>query len=157
MADWSLQPSIHPVRGTLYNNGQYFSVKWKPPFFDKVHLFYYFGMNGLSGLSYPVSDTTSVSFGIGMRSKTIRAIEGSIDQKKADLVWNAGIFYDRNNSLMASVFVSGLTDNLVTLNVYPGFISLGGFSPGVWCTFSRSGKFMFGITTAWLPGIAFGG
>ncbi len=72
------------------------------------------------------------------------------------MTWNAGIFYDVNNSLMTSLFFSGLTSYKVNLDIYPGVLKIGNFSPGLWMVVQDRGKLLFGITTTWLPGAAAG-
>ena len=153
LADWSLQPSFSFIDKTLQNNGQYFSIKWKLPFSDAWHLFYYFGMNGLTGLSYKFKDGKAISFGLGLRAKNLVTVNQSVGQKTIDMTWNAGLFYDIDNSLMSSLFVSGLTDYHIDLNIYPGIFKIGPVSPGVWVVIQRSGKMMFGFTTVWAPGL----
>lgn len=140
LADWSLQPSFSPNRFTLHNNGQYFSVKWKFPFSTQWYLFYYFGMNGLTGLSFKIDECSALSFGAGLREKLVRVVNTTTNQKSGELVWNIGMFYDKENSLMASLFLSGLTDNVVNLNVYPGIVGTGSFSPGLWLIMNRHGN-----------------
>jgi hypothetical protein len=76
-------------------------------------------------------------------------------QQTVKLAWNAGLFYDRDNSLLLSLIVSGSVNRGVNLNVYPGFLPLGRFSPGVWAVIGDKGKNVFGITYVWPPGIAF--
>lgn len=153
LADWSLQPSFSLQDYTLRNNGQYFSVKWKLPFSEQWHLFYYFGMNGLLGLSCKMNDGSAISFGAGLRAKRHEPTVGT--EQTVALVWNAGVFYDRDNSLLASLFISGLTDNVVTLNIYPGVLRSGEISPGIWLSVNRDSQLIGGITTMWAPGIAF--
>lgn len=156
LADWSLQPSFGLRTFPLHNSGQYFSLKWKLPFSERWHIFYHFGMNGLLGLSYKAEDGSAVSFGAGMRSRHIRLIDPSTNQKAAELAWNAGLFYDRENSLMASLLVSGLDDNMVSLNIYTGVFNLGSFSPGLWLIVPKNLNIVGGLSTIWTPGIAFG-
>lgn len=48
-----------------------------------------------------------------------------------------------------------LTDNAVNLNIYPGVIKSGGFSPGLWMVMRRNGNLMFGISTVYTPGLGF--
>lgn len=156
LADWSLQPSYGVSQSTLQNNGQYYSLKWKFPFSEQWHLFYYFGMNGLLGVSYKDEHAQSFSVGAGLRSKHLRLIDPSTNQKSAELAWNVGFFYDKDNSLLASVLFSGLENNLVNVNVYPGVLGNETFSPGVWLSVSRHGNIIGGISTIWLPGISFG-
>ncbi len=153
LADWSLQPSFVLNSFELKNAGQYFSVKWKIPFWDQWHVFYYFGLNGLLGASYSLGDGNGISAGIGLRAQHVRRLDPNSSQKTADLVWNAGVFYDRDNSLLASLFISGLTDNVVNINIYPGFLRSGKFSPGLWLIIDRSSNVTAGITTIWMPGV----
>ncbi|MER3525360.1 MAG: hypothetical protein C4326_15285 [Ignavibacteria bacterium] len=153
LADWSLQPSLTFAPAALHNNGQYFSIKWRFPFSERWHLFYYFGMNGLIGLSYKLPDGRAISLGGGLRAKQLVLVNAATNKQTLDLVWNIGAFYDKDNSLMASLFVSGLTDYTVSANLYPGIIDLGGFTPGVWIVVARGGKLLAGITTVWAPGL----
>ncbi|MEK7264259.1 MAG: hypothetical protein AAB071_07105 [Bacteroidota bacterium] len=154
LADWSLQPSFSLPHFRMHNNGQYFSIKWKLPFSEKYSLFYYFGMNGLAGLSYTLPDATSLSFGAGLRAKELVSLNEPRRKQTVTVVWNSGIFYDKDNSLLASLFFSGLTDYTTQLNIYPGVLRIENFSPGVWCVLGKKGNVLFGITTVWLPGVA---
>ncbi len=156
MADWSMQPSFVLPSGELHNNGQYFSVKWYLPFYDKAAIFYYFGMNALIGASYRLNEEYNISFGAGLRARNNFLVKEEGRQLSVSMVWNAGLFYDRNNSLLASLHLSGLTDNFVTLNIYPGVVKFGKFSPGLWGAYRRGGNFIFGLTTVYTPGIGYG-
>lgn len=153
LADWSYQPSLVFPGATLQNAGQNFSIKWKFPFSERWHLFYYMGMNGLTGLSYKWEDGTALSLGAGLRAKERVVVDAATHQQTVDLVWNGGIFYDKENSLLASLFFSALTDNTVALNVYPAVLHIGDFSPGVWCIVNRGGKIFVGVSTVWVPGL----
>lgn len=153
LSDWSLQASFDLHDMTLQNNGQYFSVKWKLPLQERLHLFYYFGMNGLTGLSYKFSDGTAISAGAGLHAKNLVMVDPNTHQQTMDLVWNAGLFYDRENSLLVSLTVSGLTDNSADLNVYPGVLHAGKFSPGFWMELRQDKAVLLGLTTVWTPGI----
>lgn len=153
LADWSLQPSLTFSPAALHNNGQYFSIKWRLPFSERWHLFYYFGMNGLIGLSYKLPNGSAISLGGGLRAKQLVLLNAATNKQTLDLVWNIGAFYDKENSLMASLFVSGLTDYTVSVNLYPGMINIGRFTPGLWLVVARSGTLLTGITTLWAPGL----
>jgi hypothetical protein len=153
LADWSLQPSFTMSPAALHNNGQNFSIKWRIPFSERWHLFYYFGMNGLVGLSYKAHDGSAVSVGAGLRAKQLVILDQATNLKTVDLVWNAAIFVDQDNSLLASVFVSGLTEYSVDFNLYPGFFRIGRFSPGIWLVYGRNRSLIAGITTIWVPGM----
>ena len=102
LADWSLQPSFTFRNSELHNVGQYFSIKWKLPFMDKWHLFYYFGTNGVGGLSYKYDDGTALSVGVGFSATDLIMVDEKTNKKSLNLDWNFGVFYDKNNSLLAS-------------------------------------------------------
>jgi len=152
LADWSLQPSFS-LDGNLNNNGQYFSIKWKTPLAEKISFFYYFGMNGLTGASYKLNDEEAISAGFGLRAKKLQVIRQTGRQFELKTTWNCGFFYDKNNSLMTSVFFSGLTDYFCNINIYPGIIKYKNFSPGVWCVFHKNGNVILGLTTVYAPGL----
>jgi hypothetical protein len=66
-----------------------------------------------------------------------------------------GVFYDRNNSLLASLSLSFKTDYWANLNIYPGIIKFDRFSPGLWLAYNEDKKMVLGITFNWFPmGIA---
>ena len=155
LADWSLQPSITIPSWELQNNGQYFSVRWYLPFYNKLALFGYYGLNGLGGVSYKTSDDESISLGLGTRgaSRYIIDTNASSRQYTLNLTWNAGLFWDRNNSLLASVLFSGQENNLCNINIYPGAIDLGDIKIGFWAVIPRNGDYYFGISTRYIPGI----
>lgn len=154
LQDWSRQPSFSLVDGRLLNNGQYFSVKWKIPGLDPWHLFYYFGMDGITGVTYRFANGKALSAGIGFGAGRRDVVDPVTNRQTVTLVWNAGVFYDDDGSLLASATYIGKFKEAVNVNVYPGLISLFGFEPGVWLSFARNGSPTFGVTAAWLPGVA---
>ncbi len=155
LADWSTQATITLPDYTLENGGQNFSIKWKLPFSDHLHLFYYFGMSGLGGLSYKYDDGSALSLCGGFRAKFIRrlVIDETWLQTEPDLRWTLGAFYDIDNSLMASILIKGGSYNIINLNIYPGIIRYKNFSPGIWLYVNRDLSLMGGFTTRWTPGI----
>ncbi len=155
LADWSLQSSFLVNDLSLQNNGQYFSIKWKLPFSDRWHFFYYFGMNGLLGLSYKFENGGALSLGGGLRNKELILLDEKTNKKTAELTWNFGLFYDFQNSLLSSISISGLTDYKINLNIYPGLLKIGSFSPGLWCIINDRGKILLGISTIWSPGLGY--
>ena len=151
LADWSLQPSFSLRNGELHNNGQFFSMKWKIPFSERWHLFYYFGTNGVGGLSYKYEDGSAISFGAGLAASDLITVDSKRNKKTLGFVGNFGLFYDRNNSLMAGLTVTIKTDYMINLNIYPGIIKFGDFSPGIWASYSQDGNIISGLTFSWLP------
>ncbi len=156
LADWSQQSSFSIKNGELHNNDQFFSVKWKFPFSDSWHAFYFFGTNGVGGLSYKYKDGSAISFGVGLAASDLIVLDEKTNKKTLGLVGNFAAFYDKNNSLLASLSVTMKTDYMINLNIYPGVIKLWGISPGLWGAYSQNGKIILGITAMWAPfGLAY--
>ncbi len=151
LADWSQQPSFSVRNGELHNNGQFFSVKWKFPFSDSWHAFYYFGTNGVGGLSYKFKDGTGLSLGLGLAASDLILLDEKTNKKTLGLVGNFGFFYDKNNSLLASIAVTIKTDYMINVNIYPGLIKIGDISPGIWGAYSQDKNVILGFSFSWLP------
>lgn len=156
MTDWSLQPTLNVTDATLRNTGQYFVVKYDLPFWENYSAIYVFGVNGLAGLTRRFHDGTAFSIAAGLRNADVIPETDNPLHLTGSLVWSAGLFYDRENSLLASLVLSGISSNLATLNVYPGFMDVAGIRPGFWCTVTTEGRMLFGITTQWGVGIGAG-
>ncbi len=156
MTDWSLQPTLNLSDATLRNTGQYFVVKYDLSFWKQHALIYVFGVNGLAGLSRSFENGTAISIAAGLRNADVIPETDNPLHLTGSLVWSAGVFYDRENSLLASLLLSGISSNLATLNIYPGFLDIAGLHPGFWCTVTTEGHAIFGLTTQWGVGIGGG-
>lgn len=153
MRDWSFQPMFSLHDGALYNNGQYFSLKWKWFGNERWQAFYFFGLEGLVGASYRYDDGTALSGGFGFRGKKRSLINEQQNRYAVDLACNVGVFYDRNNSLLASLFFSDTLSDMLTLNVYPGVVNLFGISPGFALIVNNDFSATAGITLTYFPGV----
>lgn len=151
LADWSQQPSFSLRNGELHNNGHFFSVKWKFPFADSWYAFYYFGTNGVGGLSYKFQNGSAISVGLGLAASDLILLDEKTNKKTLGLVGNLGVFYDKNNSLLASLSITIKTDYMVNVNIYPGLLKIGNISPGIWGAYSQDGNFFWGMAFSWLP------
>jgi hypothetical protein len=153
LSDWPTQPTFNPSSHTIENHGVNYSIKYKLPFSDHVSIFYYWGLTGLLGCSYKTADTENLSLGAGLRAKELVETGDQSNGRKltADLTWNVGIFFDRNNSLLASLLFSGVSDYTVHANVYPGIIRIGPVSPGLFCAVGRDGRVITGVSIAAAP------
>jgi hypothetical protein len=149
LADWSLQATITFPYGRV-NAGQYFSMKWKLPFSEKYSVFYRYGMGGVIGLSEKLESGDNLSVGVGFRSKHLVDVTTTARQRTIETSWQAGVYYDRNNSLLASVTLSGVREYFASIDIYPGIINIGNFSPGLWTVIGRNGDSVFGITTKYI-------
>jgi hypothetical protein len=154
LSDWSLQATITLPNGRI-NAGQYFAMKWQLPFADNLSLFYRCGMGALFGLSNKVNETDSFSYGVGFKSKHLVDLNSQVRERTIETSWHAGVFYDRNNSLLASIVMSGVPEYFCSIDVYPGILKIDNFSPGLWTVISRNGNSAFGITTRYVFSIGY--
>lgn len=155
MSDWSQMPSFRLMDKTLQNSGQHFTIKIDLPSSEKWQVFYTFGMDGLLGMSYKIDPEHSISFGGGAIGRELVDVDAEKNINTVKLIGTLGIFYDRNQSLLASIKVGNHIDYQAVINVYPGVLKLGRFSPGLWTAINRDGEYLLGITTLWTPGLAF--
>jgi len=156
MADWSLQPSLTFTNKTVLNCGIYYAFKWALPFEPRLSLFSRLGLGSLSGVSWKFKNGTALSVGAGVRSGKQYLLSEKARQMGITTPFSMGIFYDKNNSLLASVQISNLSDYFINANVYPGLITLGGFSPGIWTVIDKKGHPTLGITTRYTLGLGVG-
>jgi len=63
----------------------------------------------------------------------------------------AGIYWDRNNSLLASFVACESNYEMVRLNIFPGIIKILSVSPGIFASVGERGKCTFGMSLSILP------
>ena len=153
MADWSFQVSYDPWNNSIENNGQNFVMKYWFGSRERYGLFYHFGNHGEIGMSIKRENGECYSFGAGLIADKL--VDLSDDTKlrslTAEMVPSAGIFYDRNNSLLASLIYSKSQDYMWRLNIYPGLFSVKGVSPGIFLAIDQDEKMRAGITLSCIP------
>ena len=158
MTSWSGQPAWNPEFNTLENHGHYYVMKYKLPFAPKTSLFYHFGDNGLLGLSFLQPNNESITVAVGATQTMLRKINASSGTRvvSVTLGWMAGIFYDRENSLLASVIASNRINEKLRLNLYPGVIDIWGFSPGLFSALGNRNQVIVGFSIQYSPvGLAY--
>lgn len=157
LRDWSYQPAFDFARGTIENQGQNFSLKVPVPRTKRWSLFYYFGTHGEGGLTYTKANRSAFSVAGGFRAKEL--VDVTAQTKTVQLVPSVGFFYDREGSLLFSAMWSNTSRYKTRVNVYPGLLRQGRFSPGMFLALDRGGEAVFGVDlrlTEWIPlGIAF--
>lgn len=156
LADWSPMPSFTFPDGNLHNNGQYFSAKIKLPKTCNLFLFNYFGTAYLGGLSYQYKPEYTVSVGVGSRASRLVNIKTDGNQNVLEVATCAGIFIDRNNSLLASVVWADIEDYFCAVNLYPNCFSRINFPLGCWTIVNRNFEFAFGFSTSFTLGVGAG-
>jgi len=151
LVDWPYQSMFDPNRprpggghGGLVNVGQNFAAR--PELFGSRNhrAFVHFGMTTLAGLSHRINAKDSVSWGVGA------AITHAKDPTTTR--YAGGLFWDRDDSLMASLILNGTEDLKVRLNLYPGIVGPGSWwSPGLYVGVGRNREVAAGLTLRVLP------
>lgn len=158
-ADWSNQPLINFPDRKLLNNGQNFSFKIPLPFISKRWKFLYItGIEGVAGISYKYNETDWLSFGGGLSTRELYEVQNSTGVRvlTASLIYTGGIYYDRNNSLLASLVFGGARGYIAKMNIYPGCVSLGSIPLGFVFLWQKNNIVSFGIATSFSPvGLAY--
>jgi hypothetical protein len=106
------------------------------------------GMGTLVGASYVYDNAHehSITIGGGIRGKELVMVDERARVLTVSIVPTLGVFWDRNNSLLASLTVSGQEDQTAILNVYPGVINISDdISPAIWAAWGSNGTIGFGI------------
>lgn len=141
---WPLQPTLGLDGGTLENAGQYFALKFPLPGGDRWRGFYHFGLGNIGGLSRKVGETHSVSVGGGAYAKRIESLDAT--HNRVQIGPKLGVFWDREESLLASVFWNAQSREKLSLQVYPG-AGTGIVAPwGGWLAWGEEGGWHGGIT-----------
>ncbi|HTP12939.1 MAG TPA: hypothetical protein VMM37_04895 [Bacteroidota bacterium] len=151
--EWS-QPAIvtfHPFM--IRNAGQNFVMKYPLDRSRASSLFFHFGDFAILGLSLKTNSEDAVSFGAGLASTGTRSlpVENDVPSNTVVVGGMAGVYYDRNNSLLASIVYSDVQNNRLRVNIYPGLLPGGTVSPGVFVTIGQHGTIVAGVTASLLP------
>lgn len=151
--DWSMQPAVSFNPMTFRNLGQGFVMKYPITSSGKTSLLYHFGIFGLLGLSFKTNDEEAVSIGVGVSSKRVYTVDTRNETITKSIIVcpMAGIYWDRNNSLLASFVACDSFYELIRLNIYPGFVKIFSFSPGFFASIGERGKYTFGMNLSILP------
>ncbi len=149
MEDWSFQPAYGIDDGAIINNGQNFAFKYPLPGSERWSLFYHFGTHGEFGLSRKDARGRSWSFGAGLKAKNL--LEFDDDTRGVDLAPVAGIWVDREGSLLSSVVYAATKRYRLRVNVYPGVFRFGSLSPSFFLVMNQEGGILTGLGLQWLP------
>lgn len=151
---WPRMGSLRVDDAWVINNGE--DLVFKLPIgLRSTRFFFKTGLGIQAGLTHTLSNGIDLSWGFGndMRRQFVDPVTGEED---ADIELSLVLFVDRDNNLLWSVHWSETSWRVLTVNVYPGIISVGGISPGVWTVVERSGAVNFGITASQTLGLGIG-
>ena len=151
--DWSQPVVLTFAPLAVRNAGQNFVMKLGLNRERSTSLFFHFGDFALLGLSFKTNGVEAVSVGAGLASTGTKElpIQNGVPSNTVITRAMAGVYYDRNNSLLASAVYSDNQNNRLRLNIYPGLLSYSSFSPGFFVTLGNHGEMIAGITAHVLP------
>jgi hypothetical protein len=135
---WGYQPMLTLNDLRIHNAGlnwvarpKWFGESWRP--------FIHFGLLLLAGITKRISDTDNLSLGVGVTPTDPLAFKG-------DFV--TGVYWDREDSLLASLTLNGTTQLAFRLNVYPGVIRIEDWKVGVFAGYSKAKQVIFGANVS---------
>ena len=151
--DWSQPAAISFAPLAFRNAGQNFVMKYALTKSKSTSVFFHFGNFAIFGLSFKRNTQDAISIGAGLASTGVKSlpVQNGVPSNTIESGPMAGIYYDRNNSLLASIVYSASRNCRFRLNVYPGVISASYFSPGFFITMVDPGTFIAGVTMKILP------
>ncbi|HEY9225254.1 MAG TPA: hypothetical protein VIP11_01320 [Gemmatimonadaceae bacterium] len=146
--NWPGQPSYVPHRNQLENAYMMAMLRAPLPRTERWKVMTTMGNAFLLGISRRLSsDALWLSVSGGFDPADNPVIDETTDAKTATLHANAGIFLDRDGSLLVSAITKGGSSNGLTVNVYPGAFGRSTYWPGLWAQAVRGGGARFGIAT----------
>jgi hypothetical protein len=153
MNDWSPQPSISFAPLSFRNFGHSFVMRYPMSESKHTSVFLYLGKSTLLGVSLKTDHENAVSLGVGATQTGVWEVESNNGMGTYSIHVGAagGIFYDRNNSLLASLLISEYYLERIRLNIYPGVFFTSHFSPGFFFTLGSNGTYSMGLTMQFIP------
>jgi hypothetical protein len=153
-ANWSAMPLLNAGNGQLDNASLSFAFKYLPMDNVPVGLFYYAGINTVGGFTWRYDKEYSLSFGGGIGTIGIIDVDQANGQRKSTAVLGktAALFWDRNNSLLASLVISNQRLYTARLNVYPlPAMSRWRLKPGFFLARGFYGELFMGAALTFAP------
>jgi hypothetical protein len=152
---WPRMGSIRFGDGWVVNNGEDLVLKLPLPGIEQTRFFFKTGLGIQAGLTHSLPNGLDVSWGLGndMRRQYVDPLTGEED---VDLELSAVLFVDRDNNLLWSVHWSETSWRILTVNVYPGVLTAGPVSFGIWSVLERDGGVNIGFTARQMQGLGVG-
>ena len=152
VADWSTLAAFTYPNKQLQNNGQYITMK-VPIGLERTRIFIRGGMGMQFGLSRKLDEEHHLSVG-GGGVTNLRFIDAT-GHEVVRFVPGAGVYYDRNNSLLWSV-TSSPAENALSANVYPGVVPGIARNLGFWAVYTRDNQLRIGVVHRKALGLGLG-
>jgi hypothetical protein len=141
---WPRQASITFPGGRLTNNGESVIIRPKLWFTDDFRLFFRGGVGAEGGISVQLEDGLAVSVGAGADSSGRKLNAEHIEE--ATFGFSTGLWIDRDGALLVSATWNHKTDRRLSIDVFPGVISVAGATFGTWFQLDQGYRPYFGFT-----------
>jgi hypothetical protein len=142
--DWQGQASISFPGGTIENAYMLDMLRVPLPRSSDWKAMTTMGAAFLLGASRRVGDRYWVSAAGGFDPTDNPVVDQTTGRKTVTLQPNAGLFFDRDGSLLVALITKGGSNNAATLNMYPGVLSR---YAGIWVQAVRGGGVRFGLVS----------
>lgn len=152
---WPQQGSLRLDDGFVINNAEHLVFKLRIPGTDQWRAFYKTGLGIQVGLTRRLPNGLDFTAALG-RDALRQNVDPVTGRETVDLQVSAGIFVDRDNNLLWSVYWSETADRTVAVNIYPGVVTPGGFQLGMWGVVERNGDINLGFTARQTMGLGIG-
>ncbi len=143
--DWSPQAAITFPDGRIVNNSQTIAYKIPLPKTDRFELLFMVGFGSQSGISYALPDDYAISAAIGFATKR-RIVHPVTGEESIEPALAAGMYFDRHDSLIASLMYSRGAFSWLQANVYPGVLPGRLNKMGAWATINEGNQVSFGLS-----------
>lgn len=155
MSDWSPLRALTFPNRELHNTGHYVVYKIPLPVLDGTRILWRLGLGSQLGATHELGAGYSFSVAFGVDTER-RFVDPVTLEETIEVVRSMGIFWDRNDSLMASLMLSERLESMIALNVYPGVVPGPGRDLGIWIIVARDGALRLGVAHRRALGLGLG-
>ena len=144
MRAWHFQPMLNLRYLRIDNAGS--NYIFRPRLFgDTFRPFIHMGLTLLGGVSWRCTADDSFTVAGGVAPTDPLAFEG-------DPI--AGFYWDRADSLLASMTLNGSSNLAVRLNIYPDVVSVADLKTGIFFAYSKANEVSFGLSIHMPAGVS---
>jgi hypothetical protein len=152
---WPQQGSIRLDDGWVINNGEHLVFKLPLPGYDRTRFFFKTGLGIQVGVTRTLGNGLDVTGAFG-RDALRQHVDPITGQETVDLQLSAGLFVDRDNNLLWSLYWSERAARTLSLNIYPGVVAPGGLNIGLWGVLENDGSINLGFSARQMMGLGIG-
>lgn len=132
---WPFQPMYNVKTNHINNAATNFIIR-PDIMHSNVRPFFHAGMQILGGVSY-LQNNEAYSLALGA---------APTDPLRGKMRLVSAFFWDREGSLLTSLYVNGGEDQRFRLNIFPGVVKMGSISPGVFTALMRNNSIEAGLS-----------